>query len=97
MNLITRFLRIERNRLKQEGYTGLNSDVIFILNKDLGTRYQQGRVKEWERGERRPSVEAHNHILKRVLAHELKKLGLSDDDINDIIIKTQLPEAEGKQ
>ncbi|WP_198266653.1 hypothetical protein [sulfur-oxidizing endosymbiont of Gigantopelta aegis] len=96
MNLITRFLRIERNRLKQEGYKGLNSDVIFFLNKELGTRYQQGRVKEWERGERRPSVETHNHILKRVLTYELKKNGLAEDVIGDIIQKTQLPEAMKK-
>jgi hypothetical protein len=29
--------------------------VVFMTNKALGTRYQQGRFKEWENGKRRPT------------------------------------------
>jgi len=52
-------MEIERKRLK-----GLNSDVVFMTNKALGTRYQQGRFKEWENGKRRPTVKTHNFIPK---------------------------------
>ena len=74
---------------------GLNSDVVFMTNKALGTRYQQGRFKEWENGKRRPTVKTHNFILKTVLTHDLLKVGLSEVVIDRIINNCTL--SEGKK
>lgn len=86
-NLISQFLKIERKRLK-----GLNSDVVFMTNKALGTHYQQGRFKEWENGRRKPAVKTHNFILQTVLTHDLLKVGLNQIVINKIIKNCTLVE-----
>ena len=84
-------MEIERKRLK-----GLNSDVVFMTNKALGTRYQQGRFKEWENGKRRPTVKTHNFILKTVLTHDLLKVGLSEVVIDRIINNCTLAEEKNE-
>ena len=86
-NLISQFLKIEKKRLK-----GLNSDVVFITNKALGTHYQQGRFKEWEDGKIRPTVKTHNFMLKTVLTHDLLKVGVNKVVINQIIKNSTLVE-----
>ncbi|GFO76750.1 hypothetical protein BPLS_P4724 [Bathymodiolus platifrons methanotrophic gill symbiont] len=88
-NLISQFLKIERKRLK-----GLNSDVIFITNKTLGTHYQQGRFKEWEDGRRKPTVKTHNFMLKTVLTNDLLRAGLNQVIINRIIKNCTLVEVK---
>ncbi|CAC9961538.1 hypothetical protein [uncultured Gammaproteobacteria bacterium] len=86
-NLISQFMKIEKKRLD-----GLNSDVVFMTNKELGTHYQQGRFKEWEDGRRKPTVKTHNFMLRTVLTHDLLRVGLNKVTINRIIKNSLLIE-----
>ena len=55
------------------------------LNKALGTRYQHGRFKKWEDGERLPKADVLQFILRDVLTTVLKEAGLSPLKIKKIV------------
>jgi hypothetical protein len=89
LNLITQFLEVRRSQLSET-----NAGVIRILNKELRSKHQQGRVKEWETGRRRPGVEVHNYMLKTVLSSEGARMGLTDNNIKSLFNSCRLPDKE---
>lgn len=87
-NLIDGFLELRRKQLK-----GINADVLFYINKSLGTSYQHGRLKEWSTGKRKPNAEVVEYMTAFILEDKLEKLGIDNKKVKEIINSCSLPSA----
>lgn len=89
-NLINTYIE-----LFSSGDDALLAGALKKMNEALGTSTSHSRIREWGRGERKPSQAAIDYMLSQVLPYLLAKEGLSVERIDALVKKCLLPERNG--
>ena len=88
MNLISTFVEVVTT---DDGVR--LADALRALNASLGTTYSNSRLREWERGDRRPTPQVVDYMLGIVLPALLAKEGVSPSRVKALVRKCRLPSA----
>lgn len=86
MNLISTFVEV----VTAEGGVRL-ADALRALNTSLSATYTNSRLREWERGDRRPTPQVVDYMLGVVLPALLAKEGVSPSRAKALVRKCRLP------
>ena len=71
---------------------GSLAQAIRAMNATLNARYTNSRLREWERGDRQPTLQVVDYMLGIVLPWLLEQEGISQDAIDRLVQRCRLPQ-----
>ena len=83
--LVKSWRQIVTDNNKEELSLGLKQ-----MNDSLDTKYRHSRISEWEKGVKKPNLNAINYMMRIVLTELLSKEGLTKRKAQNIISKIEI-------